>query len=91
MLSRIGPTELLLVALVIFLLFGASRLPEVARSVGRSARILKSEARAMRSDDQDPTDDPPQPLRQEALPPGRTEFPSEPMKTGPGGDGHDAG
>ncbi|MFF4656470.1 Sec-independent protein translocase subunit TatA [Streptomyces sp. NPDC001381] len=91
MLSRIGPAELLLLALVVFLLFGAKRLPEVARSVGRSARILKSEARAMRTDDQDPTGDHGQPVRQEALPPGRTGFADEPMKTHPAGDRHDRG
>lgn len=38
-----GPTQLLVVLLVVVLLFGAKKLPDLARSVGRSTRILKSE------------------------------------------------
>lgn len=41
-----GPTQLLIVLLVIVLLFGAKKLPDLARSVGRSSRILKSELNA---------------------------------------------
>jgi len=37
----IGPTELLVIFLVIFLLFGAKRLPELARSLGRSMNEFK--------------------------------------------------
>ncbi|MBA4862571.1 Sec-independent protein translocase subunit TatA [Streptomyces sp. PSKA54] len=50
--GRIGPTEIILLLVVIILLFGAKKLPEMARSLGKSARILKSEAKAMKSDDQ---------------------------------------
>jgi sec-independent protein translocase protein TatA len=35
-----------IVALAAVLLFGSTRLPEAARSIGRSARILKAELRA---------------------------------------------
>ncbi|MEQ3551896.1 Sec-independent protein translocase subunit TatA [Pseudonocardia nematodicida] len=45
-----------IVLIVLILLFGASRLPDVARSVGRSARILRSELRAHDNDHQDPPD-----------------------------------
>lgn len=38
-----SPTHWLIVLAVVVLLFGAKRLPELARGVGRSARILKSE------------------------------------------------
>jgi sec-independent protein translocase protein TatA len=34
------------------LLFGAKRLPDAARSLGRSARILRAELRAGNEDDQ---------------------------------------
>ena len=34
--------------MVIVLLFGAKKLPDMARSLGKSARILKSEAKAMK-------------------------------------------
>ena len=40
---NLGVPELLIIALVIFLLFGATRLPNAARSLGRSMRIFKSE------------------------------------------------
>ncbi|MEV1293708.1 twin-arginine translocase TatA/TatE family subunit [Pseudonocardia sp. NPDC049635] len=41
-----GPTQLLIILLVVVLLFGAKKLPDLARSVGRSSRILKTELNA---------------------------------------------
>jgi sec-independent protein translocase protein TatA len=46
-----GTPELLIIAVVIVLLFGAKRLPEMARSLGRSARILKAETKGLHEDD----------------------------------------
>lgn len=40
--------EPLIILAIVLLLFGASRLPALARSVGKSARILKEEARGDR-------------------------------------------
>ncbi|APU39552.1 MULTISPECIES: Sec-independent protein translocase subunit TatA [unclassified Streptomyces] len=42
--------EILVIVGVIILLFGAKKLPDMARSLGKSARILKSEAKAMKKD-----------------------------------------
>jgi sec-independent protein translocase protein TatA len=42
--------HILLVVLVALLLFGGKRLPEAARGLGRSMRILKSEVGAMSED-----------------------------------------
>lgn len=42
-----GPAQLLIVALVVIVLFGSNKLPDVARSVGRSMRIFKSEIKEM--------------------------------------------
>ena len=42
----------LIIIAAFILLFGAKRLPDAARSVGRSLRILKSEVSAMHDDDQ---------------------------------------
>ena len=39
--AGLGPQELLLVVLVIFLLFGATRLPQLAKSLGQSKRAFK--------------------------------------------------
>ncbi|GHE95615.1 Sec-independent protein translocase protein TatA [Streptomyces longispororuber] len=48
--GRLGPTEIILILVILVLLFGAKKLPDMARSLGKSARILKSEAKAMKSD-----------------------------------------
>jgi sec-independent protein translocase protein TatA len=40
----VGPWELALVAVLALLLFGAKRLPEVARSLGRSLREIRQAA-----------------------------------------------
>ena len=47
-----GPIELLIIAGVILVLFGSRKLPEAARSMGRSLRIFKSEVRGMHADDE---------------------------------------
>lgn len=47
---NLGPLEILLIVFVILLLFGAAKLPDLARSVGRSARIFKSEVNEMQND-----------------------------------------
>ena len=46
-----GGWELVLVVLVIMVLFGAKRLPDASRSLGRSLRILKAETKGLRGDD----------------------------------------
>jgi sec-independent protein translocase protein TatA len=47
----IGPPEIILILLVILLLFGAKKLPETARGLGRSLRIFKAETKGMKEDD----------------------------------------
>lgn len=48
--TGIGPAQLLIIALVVLLLFGAKKLPDAARSIGRSMRIFKSEVKEMEND-----------------------------------------
>ena len=45
---NIGSWELVIVALLLLVLFGAKRLPDSARSLGRSLRILKAETQGLR-------------------------------------------
>ncbi|MFG3656264.1 Sec-independent protein translocase subunit TatA [Streptomyces sp. NPDC047706] len=60
MFGRLGAPEIILILVVIILLFGAKKLPDMARSLGKSARILKSEAKAMKDDNKNsaPADPP---------------------------------
>ena len=48
----LGLSEILIILGIIILLFGAKKLPDLARSVGRSMRIFKSEVKEMTNDDQ---------------------------------------
>jgi len=48
--NGLEPWHLLVVAIVVILLFGSKKLPEAARGLGKSMRILKSEAKAMKEE-----------------------------------------
>jgi sec-independent protein translocase protein TatA len=43
--------HLLIILAVILLLFGAAKLPALAKSMGQSARVFKGEMRAMKDED----------------------------------------
>ncbi len=51
-----GP-ELYIVLGIAVLLFGSKKLPDAARSIGRSMRILKAETKGLRDEDGDGRDD----------------------------------
>jgi sec-independent protein translocase protein TatA len=51
LLGNLGPTEIILILLVIVLLFGAKKLPELARGSGRALRIFKAETKGLLDDD----------------------------------------
>lgn len=46
-----GGAEWILIALVILLLFGFKKLPDAARSIGKSARVFKAEVNEMKEED----------------------------------------
>jgi sec-independent protein translocase protein TatA len=50
-----NPLLLLVLVLLIVVVFGAKRLPDAARSLGRSMRIFKSEVKEMKEDGKDST------------------------------------
>jgi TatA/E family protein of Tat protein translocase len=45
------PSHILILLLVVLVLFGAKRLPDSARSLGKSMRIFKSELKEMKQED----------------------------------------
>jgi sec-independent protein translocase protein TatA len=47
-----SPWKILIVAVVIIVFFGSRKLPDAARSLGRSMRILKSEVQGLHHDDE---------------------------------------
>ncbi|GAA3059479.1 hypothetical protein GCM10020229_83970 [Kitasatospora albolonga] len=49
--NGLEPWHLLVVLAVVILLFGSKKLPEMARGLGKSMRILKAETKALREDD----------------------------------------
>ena len=51
----IGWPEILLILAVVVLLFGANKLPDLARGSGRALRIFKAETKGLIGDDDDET------------------------------------
>ena len=51
----LGATELLIIGAVIVMMFGATKLPELARGSGQALRIFKSETKGLMDED-DKTD-----------------------------------
>lgn len=48
--GSLSPWHWAILAVVVILLFGAKKLPDAARSLGKSMRIFKSELREMQSE-----------------------------------------
>ncbi|GAA4483061.1 Sec-independent protein translocase subunit TatA [Rhodococcus olei] len=55
--GELSPMHWLIVLVVLVVLFGSKRLPDVARGLGRSLRILKSEMKQLNQPDPDPPDE----------------------------------
>jgi sec-independent protein translocase protein TatA len=69
---NLGGWEIVIIIGVLVLLFGAKKLPDMARSIGQSARVFKGEMKGMKNDEE-PTPPPapaaPVPPPAAALPP----------------------
>ncbi|MFE9725099.1 Sec-independent protein translocase subunit TatA [Streptomyces sp. NPDC005794] len=48
--NGLEPWHLLVLAIVVIVVFGSKKLPDSARALGQSLRILKSETKAMKED-----------------------------------------
>jgi len=74
--GNLGAPELIIIAVVLVMLFGASRLPTTARAIGRSMRIFKAETKGLRDDSDDDGGEQPAPKQQsQALPPTQAQPP----------------
>ncbi|MEU9131749.1 Sec-independent protein translocase subunit TatA [Kitasatospora sp. NPDC048540] len=49
--NGLEPWHIIIMVAVLVLLFGSKKLPEMARGLGKSMRILKAETKALREDD----------------------------------------
>ena len=51
LIGGLGTPELLIILVIVILVFGASKLPELARGSGRALRIFKAETQGLGDDD----------------------------------------
>ncbi|MEV7971834.1 Sec-independent protein translocase subunit TatA [Cellulomonas sp. NPDC089187] len=59
--NALKPWHIVVLVIVIVLLFGAKRLPDLAKSVGQSLKIFKNEVKDLSGDDKDTTVKPGEP------------------------------
>jgi sec-independent protein translocase protein TatA len=48
-----GTWEMVIILAIVILIFGAAKLPELARGTGQALRIFKAETKGLRDDDED--------------------------------------
>ena len=65
----LGGWEFVILIGILVLLFGAKRLPDMARSIGQSARVFKGEMKGMKDDEAAKSDSPATPTPPAELPP----------------------
>jgi sec-independent protein translocase protein TatA len=80
-LNGFGWPHLLIIAVLIILLFGAKRLPDAARGIGKSMRIFKAETRGLHEDDGSAAGPAPTPTPQQQLAPPQQQYTSAPFAT----------
>ena len=70
-----SPWKVLIIAALILVLFGAKKMPEAARSLGKSMRILKTEVSSLHEDERAPAAGQGQPEPASAFPPAQLTAP----------------
>ena len=74
-----SPWKILIIAVVVLVLFGSRKLPDAARSLGRSMRILKAEIHDLHDEDAQGAQDGQQPQwNPQPLPPPQLQSPVPP-------------
>lgn len=66
MTGALSPSHWVIILVVVLLLFGAKRMPDAARGIGRSLRIFKAETAALAEDEKEGTKEPGHAARLEA-------------------------
>lgn len=57
---NLGPTELIIILAIVLLLFGSKKLPDLARSLGKSSREFKKGLQEQEEEQEEaPKDEPP--------------------------------
>jgi sec-independent protein translocase protein TatA len=79
--GNIGALEITLIILVLVLLFGAKKLPELARGSGRALRIFKAETKGLMDEDDEEKRDKDTDAQSEADRTRELEGPREPLHT----------
>jgi len=79
-LGELSPWHLLILAAVVLVLFGAKRLPDSARSLGRAMRIFKAETHGLHDDKDDSSQATPSQATQSQAAPPQQLPPSAPPK-----------
>ena len=71
--GSLSPWHWAIIAILVVVLFGAKKLPDAARSLGKSMRIFKSEMREMQSENKSDAIDPvsPAPVQSQRVDPRR--------------------
>ncbi|WP_328310284.1 Sec-independent protein translocase subunit TatA [Actinomycetospora sp. NBC_00405] len=83
MTGALSPTHWLVILVVVLLLFGAKRMPDAARGIGRSLRIFKAETKTL-TDDGESSSPAPAPAQ---APAAVEAGPARPAGTAPAADG----
>ncbi len=68
---NLGFSEILIIAVLVLVFFGAERMPEIGRAIGRAANEFKRGLRDMALPDDKDTAYPPSPAKKKSLPAGR--------------------
>ena len=50
---KFSPTHIVVLLVLVLLIFGSSKLPDIARSVGQSMKVFKKEIKDLREEDDD--------------------------------------